>query len=220
MDQKRSKSNKTSSLEIAIVQPAFSSNNPTALCDTRRNNTVFSSREIDHFYGLYRNGRVQMAVGQTYLTRYTALEDFIFETRRSSGVIEGYSEIASILIEQQADDRADLMRTWLCHVAPSCVFRHRSTDFGQTSFFRCCFRNCATPLSSQFALIRHYREQHYSQIPPGIFGTQVIFNCDACGMSFKREEHLNQHFSSLGHITQMAMRGIHSHILHILCWTQ
>ncbi len=195
-------------LEIAIIESGSASLN--VLSNLPENNevqNVFTRREIEHFYGLYRNGRSQLAAGHSYLTRFTALEDFIFETRRSSGVIEGYYEITNI-VQEIEDERAALMRTWLCSVAPSCVFRHRSTEFGQTSFFRCCFPNCATPLSSQFALIRHYREQHYSQIPAGIFGTQVIFNCVACGLQFKREEHLNQHFSSLGHITKMAMRGI------------
>lgn len=200
-----SKSDSSSGLEIAIVQSDQSSSSDHTQLTVNRHVNPFTSRELDHFYSLYRNGRVQIGAGRSYFTRYTALEDFIFETRKS-GVIEGYSDIRSII--NVDDERAELMRTWLCHVAPSCVFRHRSTEFGQTSFFKCCFSTCATPVSSQFALIRHYREQHYSRMPPGIFGTLVIFNCAACGVSFKREEHLNQHFSSLGHITQMAIRGI------------
>lgn len=210
--QNTQKSNSDSTgLQLAIVEPSPSSSDQGQLNINRPIN-AFTDREVDFFYSLYRNGRVQLAVGQRHFTRYTALEDFIFETRRSSGVIEAYNSIESILNVENSE-RAELMRNWLCNVAPSCVFRHRSTEFGQTSFFRCCFANCATPVSSQFALIRHYREQHYSQMPPGIFGTLVIFNCAACGVSFKREEHLNQHFSSLGHITQMALRGIHSLIL-------
>jgi hypothetical protein len=201
MDQnKNSDHYKTTALDIVTREPSDASNQLVETGVNRAN--IFKNNEIEIFYRLYRYGRQPR---QTNLTRFTALEDFILETRRSSGFIESYIDIEDILSNN--DERASLMKIWLCQVAPSCVFRHRCSEYGQTSFFKCCFSNCATPVSSQYALIRHYREQHYSQIPPGIFGNLVLYSCNACGLQFKREEHLNQHFSSLGHITHMAMLG-------------
>ena len=63
---------------------------------------------------------------------------------------------------------------------------------------------------SQFALIRHYKEQHFAQMPPGIFGDIVFFNCELCGFQFKRAAHLNAHLGSLNHIEKMAQNGIYS----------
>ena len=211
MDQ-TSKQNQSTGLEMVMAQEASVSSNQLAETSSMRAN-IFTNGEIEIFYRLYRYGRQHR---QANLTRFTALEDFILETRRSSGFIESYNDIEDILGNN--DQRASLMRSWLCQVAPSCVFRHRCSEYGQTSFFKCCFSTCATPVSSQYALIRHYREQHYSQIPPGIFGNLVLHSCNACGLQFKREEHLNQHFSSLSHITHMAMLGTRM-VFFSLCMT-
>lgn len=202
MDKRKKKNTiEITGFEVAIAQePSVATNQIVEPSVIRAN--IFTNCEIDIFYRLYRYGRQPRQVN---LTRFSALEDFILETRRSSGFNESYNDITDIL--NNDDERASLMRVWLCQVAPSCVFRHRCTDYGQTSFFKCCFASCSTPVSSQYALIRHYREQHYSQIPTGIFGNLVLHSCNACGLQFKREEHLNQHFSSLGHITHMAMLG-------------
>lgn len=197
----------TSNLELAIVKQGSTSSSSSV---SRPN--VFTNGEIELFYRLYRYGRQSR---QTYSTRFSALEDFILETRRTSGFLENYNELTDIINEND-DERASLMRTWLCQVAPSCVFRHRCTEYGQTSFFKCCFTTCATPVSSQYALIRHYREKHYNQIPAGIFGNLVLFNCVACGLQFKREEHLNQHFSKILHITRMAMLGTYLDLIILL----
>lgn len=201
-NQNLNNNNKSSGLEMAIIQTASVDSNQLADPAVTRAN-IFTNDEVELFYRLYRNGRHSR---QANLTRFSALEDFILDTRRSSGFIEAYNDIDDISTNNE-DERAALMRTWICQVAPSCVFRHRCTEYGQTSFFKCCFSHCATPVSSQYALIRHYREQHYAQLPPGIFGDLVLYKCNACGLQFKREEHLNQHFSSLGHITHMAMLG-------------
>ena len=48
-------------------------------------------------------------------------------------------------------------------------------------------------------LVRHYREQHYEQIPPDIFGPST-FTCKRCEISFKRKEHLYTHYTSRMHI--------------------
>ena len=166
----------------------------------------FSEEDIQSFYRLYRDGRITFARAEPqHLTRFTAIEDFIVETRRTGGVIP---EIGTIDIVAQQNESTQLMRTWLTQIVPSCVYRHRSNTFGQTGFYICCFSNCARPVSSQFALIRHYREQHFSQMPPGIFGQIVFYNCDICGLQFKRETHLNTHLNSLAHIAKMAQNGI------------
>lgn len=165
---------------------------------------VFTVEDIQSFYRLYRDGRPTFARAEPrYLTDFTAIEDFIVDTRRSSGVIPQYD---SINIVAQQDQNAELMRIWLTRIVPSCVYRHRS-DYVQTGYYLCCFSKCMVPVSSQFALIRHYREQHFTQMPPGIFGQIVIYNCEICRMQFKRQSHLNTHLTSLTHISKMAQNG-------------
>lgn len=167
---------------------------------------VFTLEDIQSFYTLYRDGRTSFPrAGPRHLTKFTAVEDFIVENRRTEGVIEQYNAL-NITIYQDAN--TELMRTWLTEIVPSCVYKHRSSRFGQTGFYTCCFRYCARPVSSQFALIRHYKEQHFSQMPPGIFGEIVFYNCQLCGFQFKRAAHLNAHFGSLNHIEKMAQNGI------------
>lgn len=166
---------------------------------------LFTNEELQSFFRLYRDGRVGFARAQPpHLTRFTAVEDFIIETRKTNGCI---ADIAEIDILSQDNERAALMRTWFCNVIPSCVYRHRSIQFGQTIFFICCFADCATPCSSQFTLVRHYREQHFDRLPPGIFGDLVLHICPTCGVDFKRAAHLQQHMKSNNHLARMAMQG-------------
>lgn len=166
---------------------------------------LFTNDEIINFFRLYRDGRVGFSRAQPqHLTRFTALEDFIIETRKTNGCI---ADIATLDILSQDNQKAALMRTWFCNVAPSCVYRHRSMQFGQTIFFICCFSDCATPCSSQFTLVRHYREQHFERLPAGIFGDLVLHLCPTCGVEFKRLAHLQQHLSSNNYLSRKAMQG-------------
>lgn len=168
--------------------------------------SVFSQTDISLWYRVYREGRLCLANPyQRHLTRYTSVEDFIFETRKTAGMLADFRDIDDIVNDQS--EAAVLMRTWLTQVVPSCVYRHRSEQFGQTGFYICCFAECCTPCSSQYGLIRHYREQHFTRIPPGIFGVLKIYKCQACSVQFKRKEHLDHHCTTLNHITMMAMLG-------------
>lgn len=163
----------------------------------------FSEQDLESFFRLYIHGRA--ALGSTrYLTPFTGLEDFIVDQRRSVGVLQGVDDLE---IVNGQDIPSVLFRIWLCYVAPSCVYKHRDATYGQTAFYKCCFSDCGRPVSSQFALIRHYREQHYTRMPEGIFGELVIFKCDACQITYKRRTHLLQHFQSISHISRMAMFG-------------
>lgn len=163
----------------------------------------FTEQDVESFFRLYVLGRA--ALGSTrYLTPFTSLEDFILDQRRSVGVLQGLDGLDII---NGRDIQSFLFRIWLCHVAPSCVYKHRDATHGQTAFYKCCFGDCGRPVSSQFALIRHYREQHYTRMPEGIFGELVIFKCDACQINYKRRTHLLQHFQSINHLSKMAMCG-------------
>lgn len=158
---------------------------------------VFTLEDIQSFYRLYRDGRNTFE--PQYLTDFTAIEDFIVYTRRNYEIVPQYE---TINIVTQQDENAELMRTWLTRVVPSCVYRQRS-DFVQTGYYNCCFE-CMFSVSCHFDLIRHYREQHFAQMPPGIFGERVIYYCEICRMHFMRESHLNTHLISIPHISKMS----------------
>lgn len=166
---------------------------------------VWSQQDLTLFFELYRDGPT---IGSnrrlTHRTRFTAIEDFILDVRKNHSVANGYDDVD---MTNDNDDRVLLMRNWLCYIVPSCVFRYRSSQYGQTSYFLCCFEGCAIPLSSQFAIIRHYREQHFEDMPIGIFGQIERHVCTACRVEFKRKQHLNQHMTTITHITRMAMLG-------------
>ena len=146
----------------------------------------FSEEESAQLTQVFRTGSMPSDVSRQ--TRFKMLEKFIF-SYRNSGV--------------SADD--PLLPYWLLHVAPSCVYPIMVD--GRPSFHRCCFRDCAQPVNSQFALIRHYKEQHYHQIPQGIFGEIVYFPCKPCKVLYKRLDHLKSHQTSQTHKAIMARLG-------------
>ena len=81
------------------------------------------------------------------------------------------------------------LELWINRIAPSCVYSKGDS-------FECTF--CYIRLSSKVAIRRHYKEQHFTQIPKDIFGKKTIFKCDLCDIEFVRKEHfLNHQASSL-----------------------
>lgn len=191
----------TSNLSSAIVaQGSPAANQQVAIPH------IFSKDELLKFFRLYRDGRAGFSRSRPqYLTHFSSLEDFIIETRKTNGCI---NNVASLDILSLDNENAALMRTWLCNVVPSCVYRHKSAQFGQTLFYVCCFPDCATPCSSQFTIVRHYREQHFERLPAGIFGDLVVYKCPTCpGLDFKRPAHLQQHLASNNHLSRLSMLG-------------
>ena len=146
----------------------------------------FSEEESAQLTQVFKNGSFSSDVARP--TRFKMLEKFIF-TYRNSGV--------------SPDD--PLLPYWLLHVAPSCVYPILVD--GRPSFYRCCFKDCERPVNSQFALIRHYKEQHYHQIPQGIFGEITYFPCTPCKVIYKRLDHLKSHQASQTHKAIMARHG-------------
>lgn len=167
---------------------------------------AFTEQEIINLFKLLVEGFMlsSLPFELRYSSRFTALEDFIVETRRNSPCVTDFKNID---LENKIDENTIRMRTWLTRVAPSCVYRHRSGHFGQTGFYSCCFKNCPTFVSSQFTLIRHYRNKHYNLIPAGIFGPIILNKCYPCKLEFKGVHYLNQHLMTPDHIKRMCMLG-------------
>ena len=94
--------------------------------------------------------------------------------------------------------------TWLTQVAPSCVYPIRVN--GEGIYFQCCF--CETPTKLAQSMVRHYKEQHFAQMPFEIFGPNVELRCKLCNIYVgKRQEHLDLHYKSLGHLEMLAKKG-------------
>lgn len=89
------------------------------------------------------------------INKYTELTKFILLWRNKSGV--------------KISPNDSLLPMWLFNVAPSCCYKLRKQQV--ELHFMCVF--CMAPMSSQFAIIRHYREQHYAWIPKDIFGNII-----------------------------------------------
>jgi len=54
-------------------------------------------------------------------------------------------------------------------VVPSCVQENKGAKF------ICVY--CSKEISSACGIRRHYREQHFDNIPEGVFGSKIIFEC-------------------------------------------
>ena len=93
---------------------------------------------------------------------------------------------------------------WLTKIAPSCVYPVRV--HGEGLFYQCVL--CNTPTKIQQSAVRHYREQHFDEMPPAIFGENAGFRCKLCKTYVgKRQEHLDMHYKSLGHLENLAAKG-------------
>ena len=80
---------------------------------------------------------------------------------------------------------------WKMQVVPSCVQENNGAKF------ICVF--CSKEISSACGIRRHYREQHFDNIPEGVFGSKIIFECKQCDLLFKRQPHFTNHLLSEMH---------------------
>jgi hypothetical protein len=80
---------------------------------------------------------------------------------------------------------------WKMQVVQSCVQENKGAKF------ICVY--CSKEISSACGIRRHYREQHFDNIPEGVFGSKIIFECKQCDLMFKRQPHLTNHLLSEMH---------------------
>jgi hypothetical protein len=99
---------------------------------------------------------------------------------------------------ENMDTESEQYMFWRTHVVPSCVQENSGAKF------ICVF--CSKEISSACGIRRHYREQHYNDMPEGIFGSKIIFECKQCDLKFNRKPHLTNHLQSELH--QKSMRLI------------
>jgi hypothetical protein len=90
----------------------------------------------------------------------------------------------------------ELLDKWLYEIAPSCCYPKRCD--GNILFFKCFLCDLSSFKKTAY-LVRHYREKHFDQIPKGIFGPLIIYNCDLCGTNYLRKENLTVHLQSDAH---------------------
>ena len=59
--------------------------------------------------------------------------------------------------------------------------------------FRCPFEKCAVLVCRSVLLERHLFEEHYDELPKGVFDYLYHHECMACGRSFVSEDHYERH---------------------------
>ena len=96
------------------------------------------------------------------------------------------------------------INNWLTKIAPSCVYPMLVN--GNKAYYSCVI--CKIPCIRQQNLIRHYKEQHHSEMPKDIFGKLSTFECKLCKCSFSRKQHLEKHFESLDHLNRLDDRSV------------
>ncbi len=82
---------------------------------------------------------------------------------------------------------------WKNFIVPSCIF--------ENEYSACIF--CRRKIKSSYAMRRHYNEQHYDEIPDGIFGSKTEYECVKCDFRFARSIHLKQHLTSDFHLKNL-----------------
>lgn len=92
-------------------------------------------------------------------------------------------------------------------VVPSVVNEWITPKGVNSHSFRCPFETCAVLVSRGQLLERHLREQHYKDLPIGVFGTLNSHICKTCGQTFKRLEHLYKHFTGRKHLKSLISQG-------------
>ena len=93
-------------------------------------------------------------------------------------------------------------------VVPSVVNEWITPKGVNSHSYRCPFESCAVLVSRSLLMERHLKEQHYTEIPCGVFGTLKSFVCNPCGQSFKRREHLLKHLAGRKHLKTLISLGL------------
>lgn len=91
-------------------------------------------------------------------------------------------------------------------VLPSLTFQYVTPEGEKTYHYRCPFNACQTLCSTTSLLERHFREQHYDQLPKDVFGEKKTFHCRICNKFFKRHEHLKMHNKAKKHLKVNAIK--------------
>ena len=113
------------------------------------------------------------------------------------------------LIAQQVISRDDPQYDTFANVIlPACYTTWVTPSGIQSHKYRCPFADCYTLLSKEVYIVRHLREQHYDQLPSGVFGQNASIFCHLCGYGpFKRHENYKLHLNGLTHLKSLIRAG-------------
>jgi hypothetical protein len=98
-------------------------------------------------------------------------------------------------------------------ILPSVVNQFIDVEKGERTFYwRCPFDKCKEICATSSFIERHMREQHYEEIPIGVFGERSEYNCKLCTRTkpFKRREHFLKHKQSLKHLEVAILNNVAS----------
>ncbi|CAF1028385.1 unnamed protein product [Brachionus calyciflorus] len=115
------------------------------------------------------------------------------------------SELIAMGCLQPDDPKFNIFKK---RIVPSLVNEWITPKGVNSHSFRCPFDSCAVLVSRSQLMERHLREQHYDEIPIGVFGKIKSHNCNPCGQTFKRLEHLYKHLSGRKHLKTLISQGI------------
>lgn len=94
-------------------------------------------------------------------------------------------------------------KVFINKILPSCLFRWH-VNGRDTHKYVCPFKDCYQVSSETRYAKRHMREQHYNDIPEGVFNTNYNEMCKTCEAGpFLRKEHLKSHLQSRSHLNKM-----------------
>lgn len=119
-------------------------------------------------------------------------------------VKEKLNELMAMGCLQPDDPKFEFFKT---KIVPSVVNEWISPSGRNSHSYRCPFDRCAILVSRSKSLERHLREQHYNEMPLGVFGKQTSFQCIPCDLYFRRYEHLRQHLEGRKHLKTLIGKG-------------
>ncbi|CAF1126874.1 unnamed protein product [Brachionus calyciflorus] len=79
------------------------------------------------------------------------------------------------------------------NILPSCVSEYKLPNGANTNSFKCPFEACAIFFSRGHLLEAHFIDEHYDEIPIGVFGIKTVFICEMCYCKFKSFKAFKSH---------------------------
>ena len=117
-------------------------------------------------------------------------------------------EINRLIQNKMLNEDDERYEIFVGTILPSCLFHHIGKNRNVFPNYMCPFKNCHKLLSRKVFAIRHMREQHYFELPLGVFNKNENDFCDICDAGpFIRKEHFTQHKKSNNHIYKAVKAG-------------
>ncbi|CAF1028403.1 unnamed protein product [Brachionus calyciflorus] len=105
--------------------------------------------------------------------------------------VEEYIEFLEFYNRLSSDD--PLYENFTKKIVPSLIYEYNLPNGAKTNCYKCPFETCRIFFSRDYLLETHLVDQHYDEIPKGVFGIKDKFICEMCYCKFKSFKAFKSH---------------------------